>query len=1405
MRFILVLIFSFLTQFKLFKGDKEGLNIFVPSASRRTISKILIFSNKVIGFIDDKIIEIQETANDFNFIFQNWNYYPSLLTSTPIVINSYALIALMAEVNNVEIGIIQFNMDKTNSIKTTIPASFLQGFPGFSQFIDQSSYLLSYINSNNEGIIGIYKHNFLNQSNFSGADTITNYYKGNINQVFQCSYINSTPSKILCLLFDGGSLDYILKVYSNKIIGINVFFFPIFTSCNSCSANEGNLNYILTNKDNIIIVKSFPEYIGLDLIKVDWGSNVLAKYGSNIIKTKYSYQWKNANFALLNDDYFLIVGSDNTNPALFLVYLREMAFLLLPEIIHSHNKVIGFDISIKGTNPYQLFSFGAFNNENKNEYQVYAYSFQLITSINVNYKCSHLENNLNLSSLTNPQENDSTLEMCFYSLPSPDVLIEGIKKGSNNHEKVTIYQDTQQCYSSIKFKCEVDGDYLFKYYLIRQFKSNKFLIPSFLSSFELSSSCYSSCKTCQKKGTSSEHQCLSCKNGYGLLYGTSNCILPNEKPNNYKEGQNEKGELIYYKCANNCETCYGPETPTSENCSKCIVGTFFILDRVQGNCYADTPGNGYYYAANDNIFKPCYERCLQCTTGGDSVFHNCDRCKPEFGKTVGSSICILPNEKKENFYEIIDSNGDRIFHECGTNCKTCNQGPDLVSDNCRQCKDGLYLIDDKITGKCYSEKPGEGYYLDSVAQTYKRCYKKCSTCYGEGNALRNNCASCKDGYIMNFFFETNCVKNCEHKFYTDKTDNEHCIEKCPSSYPYLVKHLNKCVENCRDHYSYYNTCYSSCPPGTIEDSNNRICKNKIGNAVYSSENSSPNQDVYISDASTESLYNNIDNAIAISLISPEKNKVTVIKNNEMTFNCYPTSLNKSALDSTNSPYIELGQCEEILRKVYKLSPEEKLYIGTIVYDKGNKAPYNSSTYVVFDSLGQRLNLSVCEDTPIKETKKLNTNCESLNYEIAQALMKEGINIYDSNEKVFNDKCIPLEYNGKDTSLSARRTKIQSQIPLCSENCKLVNVNFSTDEVECECAPVKDPPPLNSLVAENEILQQVKEIFSSTNMFLFTCYKTISRIKQIFQNYGGIISIVFIVCEIILMILFSSSQINKVLILITKDIRLNPPKKNSMIPLTIDTEKQASYDKPIKEFCTKESYMSEQDELNEINKNEILEYDQDELNSMEFEEAKEKDTRPFIKYLFSVVGEKQLILAPIFHHSVFQPLLLRLILFLFCIHNFLFVNALFFTEEYISKRYNSEEKLDIFYILHHEIKKSIFASLAAIAIQKIFSFLITKSSSYYKLINDKDARTIKYELVKLIKSLKRNTIILFIVIIICSLMFFYILLSFCYIFKNNQISWLESTLISIAGNLLIYFVLCLILAILRTVALKYDKP
>ena len=54
---------------------------------------------------------------------------------------------------------------------------------------------------------------------------------------------------------------------------------------------------------------------------------------------------------------------------------------------------------------------------------------------------------------------------------------------------------------------------------------------------------------------------------------------------------------------------------------------------------------------------------------------------------------------------------------------------------------------------------------------------------------------------------------------------------------------------------------------------------------------------------------------------------------------------------------------------------------------------------------------------------------------------------------------------------------------------------------------------------------------------------------------------------------------------------------------------------------------------------------------------------------------------------------------------------------------------------------------------------------YKLINDKDARTIKYELVKLIKSLKRNTIILFIVIIICSLMFFYILLSFCYIFKN----------------------------------------
>ena len=71
-----------------------------------------------------------------------------------------------------------------------------------------------------------------------------------------------------------------------------------------------------------------------------------------------------------------------------------------------------------------------------------------------------------------------------------------------------------------------------------------------------------------------------------------------------------------------------------------------------------------------------------------------------------------------------------------------------------------------------------------------------------------------------------------------------------------------------------------------------------------------------------------------------------------------------------------------------------------------------------------------------------------------------------------------------------------------------------------------------------------------------------------------------------------------------------------------------------------------------------------------------------------------------------------------------------------------------------------------------------------------------ELNNLIITTKRKMILLIIIIIICNLMMWYFLIFFNSIYKHNQLSWLQSTKISIIINIIIPFILCIICSILR---------
>ena len=150
------------------------------------------------------------------------------------------------------------------------------------------------------------------------------------------------------------------------------------------------------------------------------------------------------------------------------------------------------------------------------------------------------------------------------------------------------------------------------------------------------------------------------------------------------------------------------------------------------------------------------------------------------------------------------------------------------------------------------------------------------------------------------------------------------------------------------------------------------------------------------------------------------------------------------------------------------------------------------------------------------------------------------------------------------------------------------------------------------------------------------------------------------------------------------------------------------------------------------------------------------------------------------------------------------NAMFFTEEYISERYNSGESLDIIYILKNEISKSVYSSMIGMLIGKVLSLVASSGTSFTKLFRCKKDWNYFVNFANLVKEIKRKYIILLVIIFVMTVIYWYFLFIFCTVYKNNQLSWVQSSLISIFINILISLVVCFVVAVIRAIALKCNN-
>ncbi len=136
------------------------------------------------------------------------------------------------------------------------------------------------------------------------------------------------------------------------------------------------------------------------------------------------------------------------------------------------------------------------------------------------------------------------------------------------------------------------------------------------------------------------------------------------------------------------------------------------------------------------------------------------------------------------------------------------------------------------------------------------------------------------------------------------------------------------------------------------------------------------------------------------------------------------------------------------------------------------------------------------------------------------------------------------------------------------------------------------------------------------------------------------------------------------------------------------------------------------EENNINIEEYLKIDFDE---MYYEDAVRKDKRTFCELFIKKLKINQKILYIFISNHQLRPRVIKIMLFIIEISFYLFFNALFFNEEYISKVYNSTKKEKFFTFFARDINRIIYTILIGILIGFIIEYSLFIDESQIKRI------------------------------------------------------------------------------------------
>ena len=202
--------------------------------------------------------------------------------------------------------------------------------------------------------------------------------------------------------------------------------------------------------------------------------------------------------------------------------------------------------------------------------------------------------------------------------------------------------------------------------------------------------------------------------------------------------------------------------------------------------------------------------------------------------------------------------------------------------------------------------------------------------------------------------------------------------------------------------------------------------------------------------------------------------------------------------------------------------------------------------------------------------------------------------------------------------------------------------------------------------------------------------------------------------------------------------------------------------------------------------------------LDYEEAIIYDKRSYLRMYWGFLVDSQIILGTFFTDNNLDLFVIKLSFLVFTFQISFFLNALFYTDEYISDAYHNDGVLDFL----SGLPKSIYSFLATLITTNLLRMLSSSKSELMRAIkrNGRFQNFVYIINIKLAK-LRKKLIIYFILVFLLESFFLYYVTTFCAVYRYSQKYWFLGCLESFGMDSLVALIICIFLTLFRYISIK----